>query len=117
MNLTELDPSWLMIIDENHYQRLAESAMPENCDGIIFLCPKCFRKNQGSRGTHSVICWQPHVPQTTNPIPGRWAFLGNSFETLTLVAGSSSISLTGDGCKAHFFIQEGKIIGSGNEGI
>jgi len=43
------------------------------------------------------------------PIPGRWEFIGTSFENLSLVAGSSSIQLT-SGCMAHFTITNGDII-------
>jgi hypothetical protein len=89
-------------------------------DGIFFLCPKCFMTNQGNVGTHGVLCWQPHVPLTVFPKPGRWAFQGSGYDDLTLVAGSSSILLTcnckpkaGEPpcscCKAHFFIRQGNI--------
>jgi hypothetical protein len=71
-------------------------------------------------GVHGVICWQPHVPQTMPPVPGRWKFMGTGYNDLTLVAGSSSILLTctckpkpGEPpckcCKAHFFIKNGNI--------
>lgn len=77
-------------------------------DGIMFLCPKCFAANGGPRGTHSIICWQPKVPQTIEPKPGRWSLVGTGLDDLTLVAASSSILLT-SGCQAHFFIRNGKI--------
>jgi hypothetical protein len=85
---------------------------PAKADGIIFLCPKCFAANGGPTGTHSVICWQPKIPKKIKPGPGRWSFEGTSFDDLTLVAGSSSIHLTGKGCGAHFFIRNGMIQGS-----
>lgn len=77
-------------------------------DGVMLLCPKCFDKNGGEVGTHRVICWKPSVPQSVYPVPGRWNLVGTSLEDLTLKAGSSSVALTG-GCKAHFFITDGKI--------
>lgn len=78
-------------------------------DGVIFLCPKCFTANGGSVGTHSVICWRPHVPQTEDPKPGRWEFQGTGLADLTLVAGSSSVLLQG-GCNAHFFVRASEIV-------
>ena len=78
-------------------------------DGVSFLCPTCFKKNNGPGGTHMIMCWQPHVPQTVNPVPGRWKFLGTGLDDLELRAGSSSVALI-TGCKAHFFVRNGEII-------
>lgn len=77
-------------------------------DGIQFLCPVCFLKNNGPIGTHSVICWSPTVPQDTSPTPGWWSMLGTSLENLTLVASSSSVKLESK-CNAHFFVRNGAI--------
>src|SRR5574342_554084 len=92
MRLTELEPSFLKRLDDKTFRRNTPFA---EADGIIFLCPKCFVANKGPIGTHSVICWRPHVPQTTTPVPGRWEFQGTGFDDLTLVAGSSSVLLHG----------------------
>jgi hypothetical protein len=108
MKLTELEPKWLSITSPKSFRHSSRARMPKGTDGIIFLCPKCFSE-RGRIGTHSIICWRPHVPQTMDPVPGRWEFEGRTFNTLTLVAGSSSILLT-TGCAAHFFIQKGKIV-------
>jgi len=80
----------------------------KQADGVLFLCPKCFSVNGGSKGTHWVLCWRPHVPQTVKPIPGRWELLGTGYGDLSLRAGSSSIQLEA-GCRAHFFIEAGAI--------
>jgi len=109
MRLSELEPQFLKITSPTTFQDVDAIA---DADGVIFLCPVCFRANGGSVGTHSVICWQPHVPQTIPPTPGRWNFVGTGYGDLTLRAGSSSIALTGDGCKAHFFITNGEIVGA-----
>lgn len=107
MKLIDLEPEFLKRTDDTHWHRV--DALAE-ADGIIFVCPKCFAANGKQRpGIHSVICWQPHVPQTTSPKPGRWSFKGTGVADLTLVAGSSSIHLTGPGCGAHFFIENGEI--------
>lgn len=105
MKLTELEPRFLKRDDDTHW-RFAEAI--DEADGVQFL-PKCFAANAGPRGTHSVLCWRPRVPQTTSPKPGRWEFQGTDLSSLTLVAGSSSIALMG-GCQAHFFIRNGEVI-------
>ena len=106
MKLRNLEPQFLKIVSENSWRR--DSTM-EECDGIIFLCPVCFRNNHGNVGTHSIICWKPHVPQTFYPVPGRWNMRGYGIDDLTLFASSSSIWLMGPGCGAHFHISNGEI--------
>lgn len=106
MRLIDLEPMFLRREAANQFREVATLA---EADGIRFLCPKCFAANKGSVGTHSIICWSLSVPQDTRPTPGRWALQGTGFEDLTLVAGSSSVALTG-GCAAHFFVRSGQII-------
>ncbi len=106
MKLIELEPHFIKIINSNSW---TTDSSPQDADGIQFLCPKCFSDNKGPMGTHMIICWKPHVPQTFYPVPGRWNIVGNSYDNLSLVAGSSSVLLTG-GCKAHFFVRNGEII-------
>lgn len=106
MKLSDLDPHLMKRGDDTHWQQVATLA---EADGLQFLCPKCWEANQGPKGTHSVLCWSPKVPQTTSPTPGRWDMKGTGIADLTLVAGSSSVALQG-GCKAHFFIRNGEII-------
>jgi hypothetical protein len=107
MRLLDLDPCFLRRIDDKSYWR--EDVPFAEADGVLFLCPKCFVTNNGPVGTHSVLCWRPHVPQTMSPKPGRWEFQGTGLEDLTLVAGSSSVLLLG-GCCAHFFVRAGEIV-------
>jgi hypothetical protein len=106
MRLVDLEPQFLRRIDDMHFQNVDSIA---EADGLWFLCPKCFAANGGPVGTHIVICWHPRVPQTTSPTPGRWELLGSGYADLTLRAGSSSVLLPGEGCKAHFFINNGEI--------
>jgi len=114
MRLTALEPSFLKRLDDKTFQR---GVTFTEADGIIFLCPKCILANKGPVGTHSVICWRPHVPQTTTPVPGRWEFQGTGFDDLTLVAGSSSVLLKGEclepggtwGPGWHGFIRAGEV--------
>jgi hypothetical protein len=105
MRLLDLDPVFLKRnSDESHTMGVAFA----EADGVMFLCPICFKANAGRVGTHQIICWRPHVPQTTNPVPGRWEFEGTGFDDLTLVAGSSSILLL-SGCRWHGYVRGGEV--------
>lgn len=107
MLLSELDPRFLKRIDDAHFEELDSMA---GADGVEFLCPVCFQKNGGPVGTHSIICWEPRVPQTTSPVPGRWRMSGGR-ESLTLTGDrSSSVLLSTAPCKAHFFVTAGEIV-------
>ena len=103
VRLTDLEPKFLKIKDERTF---STDASIQDGDGLMFLCPKCYVGNSGKVGTHQVICWRPHVPQTMEPIPGRWEWKGTGFDDITLFAGSSSIQLIG-GCGWHGFITNG----------
>lgn len=103
--LTELLAEFLKLDQDARGWRV--DATFDDCDGVWLLCPKCYLANGRSAvGTHMVVCWKPHVPQTVDPKPGRWAHAGTSLSDLTLVAGSSSIAIHG-GCNAHFWIRGG----------
>ena len=106
--LIELEPQFLKRIDDNHFRHVDSIA---KADGIMFVCPLCFENNGRQRpGVHSVLCWSPSVPLTTEPGPGRWSLVGTGYEDLSLQAGSSSILLTGEGCGWHGFIKNGEVI-------
>lgn len=107
MKLIELYPVFLKRINDKTFQQVSSIG---EADGIEFLCPVCFVKNGGSVGTHSIICWNPSVPQTTTPIPGRWNLVGTGFSDLTLTAGSSSVLLKDAPCGAHFHVTNGQIV-------
>lgn len=107
MKLAELEPAFLKWISDREYQMTDQMA---GADGLEFLCPVCFKANNGSVGTHGIICWTPKVPQTTSPTPGRWNIQGTSLADITLVAGSSSVSLPTAPCRAHFFVRNGEIV-------
>src|SRR5882762_3612372 len=109
MKLSELEPQFLKF-DPEHPDTFGFVDQIDEADGISFLCPVCFVANSGSVGTHSIMCWQPRVPQTVYPVPGRWNFSGTGYGDLTLTAGSSSIKLDGPGCGAHFSIKNGEIV-------
>jgi len=106
MRLRELEPEWLRFEGTpNHYRYDVDRA---EANGIMFLCPLCFAKNGGPVGTHRVLCWDPSVPQTMSPTPGRWNLVGESFDDLSLVAGSSSVKLE-KGCQWHGYITNGEV--------
>lgn len=107
MRLTDLEPQFLKWIDDKTFQHVDALA---DADGIFFVCPKCLEASGARSGVHGVICWGPQVPQTTSPTPGRWELRGTGYDDLTLVAGSSSVLLTGPGCGAHFFVRGGEIV-------
>lgn len=106
MTLADLDACLLRRVPGGH--RTDETSVAA-ADGVMFLCPVCFRTNGGPVGTHSVICWSPKVPPDVDPKPGRWNLVGSSLADLSLVAGSSSVALRG-GCNAHFFVRAGEIV-------
>lgn len=106
MKLTDLKPKFLRIVYPCHQVEYIDDLSA--ADGIMFLCPKCFKQNQGSVDTHPVICWAPTVSDTTVSGPGRWTLEGTGYEDLSLTASSSSIRLT-SGCQAHFFVEKGQV--------
>lgn len=110
MRLVDLEPQFLKWISDTQFR---SDATFTEADGIMFLCPKCFIENKGPIGTHVVICWKPHVPQSTFPRPGRWEQKGTGVSDLSLVAGSSSVLLTGgpevQAEAASFFTQRSPI--------
>ena len=83
--------------------------------GICFLCPLCFHRNGGAKGTHSV-----RVYFTGSPVPKgigtnadgktvRWAVSGKRYADLTL---SPSIQIQGETtCQWHGHVQNGQIVG------
>jgi hypothetical protein len=113
MHLRDLDARFIRReirpCDTEHEYLVPVDAIAD-ADGVWFDCPKCTQTNGGPIGTHAIICWRPRVPAEVSPKPGRWEFEGTGLDDLTLVAGSSSILLTGEGsCAAHFFIRNGTI--------
>lgn len=116
MKLSELEPKFLKRESDQSFlyvDTLAEA------NGLMFLCPRCWTRNKGPQGTHMVICWDPSVPQSTKPVPGRWSLVGTCFDDLSLVAGSSSVLLPGSqqelekggACGWHGFVKNGEILG------
>jgi hypothetical protein len=82
----------------------------EDAQGVMFLCPLCWRNNNGPVGTHMVICWdgQRGVPDDAFPM-GRWKMEGTSLEDLTLNSypGKTRSVLLLAGCRWHGFVTDG----------
>jgi hypothetical protein len=82
-------------------------------NGILFLCPVCFRANGGPIGTHavSVTFADRGVPddlgsRNSQGKASRWVVEGNTVADLTL---RPSIHLAGPGCGWHGFITAGAV--------
>lgn len=105
--LTELGARLIVITPTG--SRVAKSFA--EAQGVRFLCPLCFTKNGGPRGTHTVICWSRGAGEDAEPGPGRWSLHGTGIEDLTLhgdpVGGARSIQLLG-GCVWHGFVNNGR---------
>lgn len=84
----------------NHVETLAEADM------MSMLCPKCFRDNKGSVGTHSVMVWFAggNAPKEHNK-GVRWKASGTGFSDLST---TPSIQLLG-GCAWHGYITSGEV--------
>jgi hypothetical protein len=111
VRLRDLDAKliWQVPEDGNSF-RTDEPACPEVkwAQGVLFLCPLCFKINNGPIGTHSVICWfKGRVSDDLEPGPGRWNPQGTTIDDLTFVPpGAVSVQLLG-GCNWHGFIVNG----------
>lgn len=112
MRFTELEPK--LIRYERREDRVYHVPVDNLADaqGVQFLCPKCFRENGGSVGTHAIICWSRSrgTPEDAVPGPGRWTLEGTGLHDLTLNGdpGSRSVLLTG-GCAWHGFVTNGEV--------
>jgi hypothetical protein len=110
MRLSDLDPEWVTVAGGGG---IGHTDTIEHAQGLMFMCPKCFQKNGGPRGTHSVLLWAfgRGVPDALQPGPGRWILKGTDFDSLTLSAPpghTASVHLTTD-CCWHGFITNGNV--------
>jgi hypothetical protein len=97
----------VMSPDGVHRYRREVSSLAEAHD-IVFLCPLCFQKNGGAKGTHSVLVSFAgrEIPDGCGSVgkngPSRWTIVGGS--TLDDLQLTPSILLGGPGCGWHGFI-------------
>jgi len=111
VKFVDLEPSWVCWKSEDGRVFLPKAESIEKAHGVMFLCPKCFERNNGPIGTHSLICWSSSAgaPEEATPGPGRWKMDGTSFDDLSLNAEpgkSRSVSITG-GCAWHGYVTNG----------
>jgi hypothetical protein len=97
----------VMSPDGVHRYRKEVDTLAEAHD-IMFLCPLCFQKNGGAKGTHSVLVSFAgrDIPDGCGSVgtngPSRWTIVGgSSLDDLQL---TPSILLGGPGCGWHGFI-------------
>jgi hypothetical protein len=109
VKLRELNAQFLKCESQSCY-RVVETLA--EADGLMHLCPVCFKRNGGPVGTESMIHWfRGKVPDDAYPGPGRWTPRGTGIDDLTFVPGTpempTSVLLQGH---AHFRIVNGEII-------
>jgi hypothetical protein len=116
MRLTDLAPEWCGGYDAVRHSFCHPATFAE-AQGIWFLCPVCFKKNGGGRGTHMVLVWfkDRNVPPEAEPEP-RWGASGTGFNDLTLTPSidttknKAGIVIRPD--EWHGFISVGEITGA-----
>lgn len=102
MRLTELEPQLVRYVTQSKEEQVAEGrAVPaeylhhENslatAQGIMFLCPICFIKNNGPIGTHKIeVTFSDRGAQdnqgshNTQRQPSRWVVHGSGYADMTL---------------------------------
>ncbi|EKD22712.1 MAG: hypothetical protein ACD_84C00001G0004 [uncultured bacterium] len=131
MRLSELKPQFIRyevgIASKHHGRKLDDGTIQwggfpvdmkrhvddiADAQGVYFLCPKCFIKNNGPKGTH--ICevtfrnkgvLDNQGTHNTNGIPVRWNVTGNDFNDIT----TTPSVLIQSGCGWHGFITNGEV--------
>jgi hypothetical protein len=115
MKLRDLDAKLIRHEQRDGRQYHIEVESITEAHGVMFLCPACYRVNNGPAGTHAVICWSRSrgVPDEVQPGPGRWRLDGTGLDDLTLNAeqpgGARSVQLNG-GCSWHGFVTNGAAV-------
>lgn len=109
ITLSRLEPSWMKFTQEagpmgSPVRRTREVATRAEANGVRFLCPGCYAKNNGPEGTHVVQVWFAGVPLDVSPGPGRWEVTGDTLDTLTL---SPSVWLM-KSCGWHGWVRGGQ---------
>ena len=107
MKLIELEPEFVTNASPRSHMSMDSRVLTPDAQGILFLCPYCFKRNAGPIGTHSILVFfkDRGVPAECEPLP-RWNVQGNSFDDLTI---SPSIDLGPDDW--HGFVTNGEIVG------
>ncbi len=109
MRLAGLEPTFVVEATTTGFLPRTTCGLPE-AQGLLFLCPLCWKRNGGPVGTHSILVWfaDRNVPAECEPKP-RWTATGTGLHDLTL-APSIDLSKGEAGCW-HGFVQNGGIVG------
>jgi hypothetical protein len=114
--LVELEAKFVRHFEEGGRVGIRTVDSLAEAQGVMFLCPLCFKANGGKVGTHRVVCWSRSrgVPEHATPKPGRWSMHGTGLHDLTLNGdadanggGARSVQLLGGGCQWHGFVTNG----------
>jgi hypothetical protein len=91
MKLGQLDPQFVKYFSDETGDYLRHVPDLGQAEGIVFLCPACFVRNNGAVGTHAleVTFAGRGVPdekgsRNSTGGPSRWAAAGSSYDDLTL---------------------------------
>lgn len=112
MNFMDLTPEFVRHETRDGRQYLVYVNEITEAQSVEFMCPTCFQRNGGSKGTHWVMVTfvDRGVPddqgsQSTSGKPSRWRAHGTGLQDLTL---APSIDLT-PGCDWHGFVRDGQV--------
>ena len=85
--LSDLHPAWIAPTKDGFgFAELSTGHRPHVLWGIHFLCPVCFVRKGGPIGVHAIHCLSHDAPKDMEPLPGRWAIMGEMLDRLTLDA-------------------------------
>ena len=117
MRLTELDAQFVRYEERDGHKYIHHVDTLAEAQGVMFLCPKCFKANGGPKGTHQILCWSRSAgaSEHAEPRPGRWQMVGTGLDDLTLNGdlagapgqGARSVLLL-SGCEWHGFVTNGE---------
>lgn len=106
MKLVDLEPRFLHVRPSHfpHVERI------EDAQGLMFLCPACFARNDGPVGTHEVLVWfaDRGVDPAHVASPRRWKVTGTGFHDLTLSPSIDLSNARGSGCQWHGWVRDGE---------
>jgi len=111
MKLRELDARFIKIAQTDPEKIWAHVESINDAQGVIFLCPACYKKHGGPEGTHSILCWSRSrgVPDDFSPKPGRWTLHGAGIDDLTLLGDPVGSAASVDAGCWHGFVKNGEI--------
>ena len=104
VKLADLHPAWIAPPKDGiGFLELSVGHRPHVVWGVCFLCPIHFMRLGGPIGCHAIHCLTLDAPKDMEPLPGRWAIMGETLDRLTL---APSVDIPGD---CHFWLRGGEI--------